>query len=253
MVLSTLLIYLQEIHLRITLPLPKLLTELLNTCVESLLEPFTKRAVSKAWDEDFKKKNWSKDEAMQKAYESWYRSMPFNKDYHSKPWEDSVLSLLKRFVPIGGVVLDAGCGSGDLSLKIADAGYKVIALDISKFQLEKLRRRIKANQKVTLTSGYLEHMDAVPTKSVDAVVCTHSLEHVRNLNKTMSEINRVARRLVTIVVPLQNQQESTPDYHLQFFPDVESFLRKTGLNKHKCHIHYKKLLYKGEILVYYTV
>ena len=247
----TSLIYplLRKIYSRTTPFLPKSL----SICIESFLELCTRYTATKAWDKDFKKKDWSNDKTFARAYESWYRKTPLFKDYHSTPWENDILTLLSRFVPAGGLVLDAGCGPGDLTLKIVDAGYRVISLDISQFMLETLRRRIKTSQKITLIKGYLEHMDAIPDKSIDAVVCTHALEHVRDLKRTLSEINRVAKRLVIIVVPLQDRKESTPDYHLQFFPDVEQFLRKTELNRKKCHIHYKKLLYKGEILAYYEV
>jgi ubiquinone/menaquinone biosynthesis C-methylase UbiE len=61
----------------------------------------------------------------------------------------------------------------------------------------------------------------------DSVICTHTLEHVRNLTKAVDELRRVARRML-IVVPHQRPYKNTFDLHLNFFPYSHSLLSALG-------------------------
>ena len=62
----------------------------------------------------------------------------------------------------------------------------------------------------------------------DTVVCTHTLEHIPDAAKALSELRRVARRRVIVVVPKEDYHLYTPNLHLSFWPTVESFSDFTG-------------------------
>ena len=81
------------------------------------------------------------------------------------------------------LVLDAGCGPGRLTARLAGDGYRVLALDPTPEMLDRARERVDslgaAAQRVTFLAGTAT--DAVARlgpASVDAVACHSLLEHV---------------------------------------------------------------------------
>lgn len=67
----------------------------------------------------------------------------------------------------------------------------------------------------TFVSGSVENIP-FPDNAFDVVVCTHVLEHVRDLNKAMQELLRVAEKRLLIVLPRQREYRfgSRPAYPL---------------------------------------
>ena len=63
-------------------------------------------------------------------------------------------------------------------------------------------------------------MTALPfeDKSFDVVTCSHVLEHVTEFEKCFSELIRVARKKVVIVLPRQREYRYVADLHVRFFP-----------------------------------
>ena len=57
-----------------------------------------------------------------------------------------------------------------------------------------------------------------PDNAFDVVVCTHVLEHVRDLNKAMQELLRVAEKRLLIVLPRQREYRFVADLHIRYFP-----------------------------------
>ena len=112
-------------------------------------------------------------------------------------------------------VLDAGCGKGFLSQQLAKANT-VTAIDIAPpYHLK--------NSNLTVRAGSVE---ALPfeNNSFDATVCTHTLEHVIDFQKALSELRRVTKSTLYVVVPLQRPYRYTPDLHVRFFAYPELFL-----------------------------
>lgn len=62
----------------------------------------------------------------------------------------------------------------------------------------------------------------------DTVVCTHTLEHIQDLAQGISELRRVAKKRLIIVVPKQRPYKYTFDLHLHFFPYEHSLLTVMG-------------------------
>lgn len=59
------------------------------------------------------------------------------------PIAQKLCELLKRYVPSGGLVIDAGCGEGYYSNKIAANGFFVAGFDLSKFAVDAAAKRAK--------------------------------------------------------------------------------------------------------------
>ncbi|HET9138836.1 class I SAM-dependent methyltransferase [Actinophytocola sp.] len=108
-------------------------------------------------------------------------------------------------------VLDVGCGRGLLAERLS-ASNKVTACDV--VIDDDVRARFPA---VTFERANIECLP-YGDDSFDVVVSTHTLEHVKNLSAAVSELRRVAKEAVVIVVPKQRPYKYTFSLHTQFFP-----------------------------------
>ena len=52
----------------------------------------------------------------------------------------------------------------------------------------------------------------------DTVICAHTLEHVFDIEKALSEVRRVCSKRLIVVVPRQREYRYTFDLHIHFFP-----------------------------------
>ena len=111
-----------------------------------------------------------------------------------------------------GTVLEAGCGNGYLSGKLVEQGLPVTAIDIQISASTK-----DAHPQVSFVDGAVEKIPFLDN-SFDTVVCTHTLEHVRDLPSAIKELRRVAKKKLIVVVPAQRPNRYTFDLHLHFFP-----------------------------------
>ncbi len=135
---------------------------------------------------------------------------------------------------IGESALEVGCGGGLLAARMAATGRLVVACDIKNVLEESVAAALARRQvglSVVLASV---HRLPMADRSVDTVVTTHTLEHVRDLRACVAEIVRVARRRVVIVVPCQAYKRYTIDYHLHFFPTETSLKAALGLPDAVC-------------------
>jgi len=94
-----------------------------------------------------------------------------------------------------GKVLDAGCGSGFYSQKLADIGFKVYSIDLAP-------ERFNANHKnIIKLSADLEQ---IPFKdnSFDLILNLFVLEHVSNLELVVKELMRVLKPKGKLIVAI---------------------------------------------------
>ena len=97
-------------------------------------------------------------------------------------FRQTLMDLFIRRYPGGGTALDAGCGDGAFSARLAKKGLSVYGVDCSEEWCDSARKRIAALRlggKVEIMCSSLEKMDFAPG-SFDVIVCGEVLEHVRN-------------------------------------------------------------------------
>ncbi len=99
------------------------------------------------------------------------------------------LAELVRSLPPASDVLDLGCGDGRLTAEIRDA-ERVTAADVSKVALARAARRLPHADLVEL-----EPDAALPFHdgSFDLVLCIETIEHVRDVQRLLSEVRRTLR------------------------------------------------------------
>ena len=84
--------------------------------------------------------------------------------------------LLRKWLPADVVtVLDAGCGTGSLSILLAGLGLTVTGIDVSPAMLDRARAKAGA-QNCTIDCRLMDAaVPQFPPQSFDAVVCRHVL------------------------------------------------------------------------------
>ena len=125
-------------------------------------------------------------------------------------------SILRDIV--GESVLDVGCGRGFLVRRVAAgrAGRRVAGIDIDP---------PAPADGIAYVAGRAEALPFADG-AFDTVLCTHTLEHVLDLERALAELRRVARRRLIVVVPREREYRYSFNFHLHFFPYEHSFLNR---------------------------
>jgi 2-polyprenyl-3-methyl-5-hydroxy-6-metoxy-1,4-benzoquinol methylase len=145
---------------------------------------------------------------------------PFQEQGAVERNENETFELLKQYVDPGDRILDAGCGMGDMLLRLE--GYDAVGIDLSAEYVEVCHERGLQAQ-----VGRVEKLPW-PRDHFDMVICTDVLEHVLDLNKAVRELLRVLKPGGTLIVRTPNQENlafDTPPYefvHLRRF-DYQTF------------------------------
>ena len=104
--------------------------------------------------------------------------------------------LADPFLTFAGIrtgqrVLDVGCGTGTISLALAERGCSVVGIDASEPYLEGARRR-RSHAAITYELGDGQNL-AHPSGSFDACVSTLAIDVVPEPKKFAAEMRRVTR------------------------------------------------------------
>jgi ubiquinone/menaquinone biosynthesis C-methylase UbiE len=124
----------------------------------------------------------------------------------------------------GGDVLEVGCGRAYLAKKIRK-DLRVVACDM--VVSDEVRKK---NPGLDLREANIESLP-FDDEEFDTVISTHTLEHVLEIDRAISELRRVARKRLIIVVPKQRPHKYTFDLHVHFFPYRWSLLAYMGQAK----------------------
>lgn len=103
--------------------------------------------------------------------------------------------LWKMLGPVKGrKVLDAGCGTGYLSLKLAAKGAKALGVDHSSEMIKLARARIvRGNGSAEFGVSYLEKLKGVKAGSFDLAVSNYVLMDVKGLEGALGQVYRALR------------------------------------------------------------
>lgn len=132
---------------------------------------------------------------------------------------------------IGNKVLDIACGRGHLAARLAK-NYQVTAADFSIDPLLAEKMPHVVFKEVDICSLPFDDDE------FDTVICAHTLEHIQDIARAVSELRRVAGKRIIIIVPRQRPYKYTFDLHLHFFPyswSLEILLNVNGI-KRECSL-----------------
>jgi 2-polyprenyl-3-methyl-5-hydroxy-6-metoxy-1,4-benzoquinol methylase len=161
-----------------------------------------------------------------------------------RQWHKNKLNLVKYlgFLNQNDVVLDAGCGSGNILLEFAKDVRYVVGIDSNKECIKFLKQRIKDLQ---IKNALAKKLDLLEVRSLNLefskTIMTEVIEHLTEeyLEKILREIGQVITRDGEILI-------TTPNYR-SLWPSIEimlDFLKLTPRLRDEQHIakyHWKKL------------
>lgn len=113
---------------------------------------------------------------------------------------DKIVALLEPAE--GASILDAGCGVGDFSIKLARHGFNVSAIDFSPHALEEAGVRVKKSglsDKISLRQDNLLDLQ-IPDNQFDYVFCWGVLMHIHDVETAIAQLCRVVKPGGTIVI-----------------------------------------------------
>lgn len=129
---------------------------------------------------------------------------------------DNSKACISRIISdiVGDSVIDVGCGTGALTVEIRDrcpSVHRVVGSDIV------------IMDDLCQTSG-IDWIEAPCTalpfadRAFETVVCTHTLEHIVDIESAIAELRRIAARRLIVVVPRERPYKYTFNAHVHFFP-----------------------------------
>lgn len=131
---------------------------------------------------------------------------------------------LKSLKP-NNVVLDAACGQGLITIKIAKNNIRTIGVDASEAAISGARKnakKVKNNKKVDFRVAEITNLP-FPNNFFDAVISLDTIEYIENDMRTFEEFARVLKSKGTLVVSVPHQIAEFEDENM--FPE-QKLLRK---------------------------
>ncbi|MBU7027723.1 MAG: methyltransferase domain-containing protein [Theionarchaea archaeon] len=123
-------------------------------------------------------------------YDGEYKT-PFFQLYKEITWDD-----IKRFLPESGVILDAGGGTGEWAIQLAELGYSIVLTDISRGMLRQARLKLEERNihTVELKRADITNMSCLPDETFDmALVQGDPLSYCGDAEKAAKEVHRVLK------------------------------------------------------------
>lgn len=100
-------------------------------------------------------------------------------------------ALVKALLPFGGLVLDVGCGTGQLGAAIAAEGFDVFGVDLSASMVAQARRRGLAGTYAAVTTALPFADDSFDLALTVATL--HHLETPERVATTVAEMGRIVK------------------------------------------------------------
>jgi ubiquinone/menaquinone biosynthesis C-methylase UbiE len=124
------------------------------------------------------------------------------------------LPLLRRYsLPASPRILDAGCGTGEASWRLAEAfpGATLLGVDVLDGSLARAREKsARFGERVRFENRSIFEL-GLPSASFDLVVCRHVLQSIPHADRAIAELVRVTR-------PGGAVHLIAEDYGMLFFP-----------------------------------
>jgi ubiquinone/menaquinone biosynthesis C-methylase UbiE len=154
-------------------------------------------------------------------YDDWYQ-IPIGA--FADQVETALIFSLFKLRP-GDLVLDAGCGTGHFSLKLAHKGAQVVGVDVAPAMLARAREKAAGeNQELIFCQMDICQLD-YPSYYFDGVVSVAAFEFVRDRERAFAELMRVLKPGGKLLIATINRDSVWGDYYIQLANNSDSVFR----------------------------
>ena len=114
------------------------------------------------------------------------------------------IGLARHALPGRGYVLDFGCGPGRLSLLLADAGFRVLGVDISHGMIAEARQLDTRGLPIEFVT--IERAEeALAPGTYDGIVCSSVIEYVADADSLLQGFRRSLRNPGALLISFANR------------------------------------------------
>ena len=120
--------------------------------------------------------------------------------------QEKILDLVDALrLPAGARALDAGCGPGALSVALAERGFAVRAMDLSREMLQIARARFRGTKRGpdAFARGTIERLPFAEA-SFDLVCSSGVIEYLPDHSRAVAEFHRVLKPGGVLILPTTN-------------------------------------------------
>ena len=135
------------------------------------------------------------------------------------------LSLIEKYVPKKGKILDIGCGHGFLLKAAKERGWVPYGYDVN----PKMAQYVEQRMRVEVLSGEFSQMEW-PTKSFDAVTMCQVLEHIKSPSGYLKTIHLLLQKNGVLFISVPNIRSLSSNLKLG--------LEKIGMRQHRIGAYY---------------
>jgi ubiquinone/menaquinone biosynthesis C-methylase UbiE len=116
--------------------------------------------------------------------------------------------LIARYSDCAFRALDLGCGSGALTLSLAEGNASVLGIDASPEMLRLCSEKLEAARvdNVTLAQCRIDALHSVVDAPVDLVVCSSVLEYVTDLDGSLETVSRCIKDSGILMLSMPNSR-----------------------------------------------
>ncbi|NLS45238.1 MAG: class I SAM-dependent methyltransferase [Firmicutes bacterium] len=125
----------------------------------------------------------------------------------------------------GAKILDIGCGTGNFSIKLAELGYQVTGIDISKRMLEQAKRKAQAKSLDIQFHAMDVHNLEFPDNHFDGAVSMAAFEFIAKPDEAFIEMMRVLKPGGQILIGTINSESSWGQFYMDRGSQKDSIFR----------------------------
>lgn len=161
----------------------------------------------------------------EKEYRDFYENLnSISRNRKTDLNDASIKYIINNLCKTAKSLIDIGCGNSYFLNQLNNTGLRLFGCDIA----------TKGN---SIDYGFVKgNIQELPYKDrqFDIVACSHTLEHIINIEKAISELKRIPKKQLIVTVPCQRYYYYTLDEHVNFFPFKEKLTSLMGIKNHTC-------------------
>jgi methionine biosynthesis protein MetW len=146
------------------------------------------------------------EEPIRESFEAIYSSPGAEyQEFDSERWPRNRYEAVLKAVPVGGRLLDVGCGDGQMLYTLRSKSKELFGLELARNRIETARSQLKRmGVAASIAEGNIERGVDFPDGFFDVVVCADTLQYVVDLWSATNEMVRLLNPRGCLVVTVPN-------------------------------------------------